>query len=40
MMGAGEPLVTMREAARLFGLSHHLLFRAAEEGELEVLDLG
>ena len=42
MDGAPEPerLVTLRAAAKAFGLGRHLLYQAAERGELEVLDIG
>jgi excisionase family DNA binding protein len=35
-----ERLVTVRQAARLFGIGRHLLFQAAERGELDVFDPG
>jgi excisionase family DNA binding protein len=35
-----EPLLTMREAARRFGVPRFLLYRAAEKGELPRYDLG
>jgi hypothetical protein len=35
-----EPLVTVRRAARAVGLGRHLLFQAAERGELAVFDAG
>jgi excisionase family DNA binding protein len=35
-----ERLVTLRAAAKAFGVGRHLLYRAAEAGELEVLDIG
>jgi hypothetical protein len=38
--GAVEELVTVRRAARMFGLGRHLLFKAAEAGELAVYDAG
>ncbi len=37
---AVERLVTVRQAARLFGVGRHLLFQAAERGELEIYDAG
>jgi hypothetical protein len=37
---AVEPYVTVRRAARAFGIGRHLIFHAAERGELEVLDVG
>jgi excisionase family DNA binding protein len=37
---AVEPLVTVRRAARLFGIGRHVLFQAAERGELAVFDPG
>jgi excisionase family DNA binding protein len=35
-----EHLITLRAAAKAFGVGRHLLYRAAEAGELEVLDIG
>lgn len=35
-----EPLVTVRQAARAIGVGRHLLFKAAERGELTVFDAG
>ncbi len=35
-----ERLVTVRQAARLFGIGRHLLFQAAERGELPIFDPG
>jgi len=35
-----ERLVTVRQAARLFGIGPHLLNRAAEDGELVVYNPG
>ena len=37
---AVERLVTVRQAARLFGIGRHLLFQAAERGELAIFDPG
>jgi len=35
-----ERLVTVREAARVLGIGRHLLYRAAELGELPIYDPG
>jgi excisionase family DNA binding protein len=35
-----ERLVTVRQAARLFGIGRHLLYRACEAGELAIFDPG
>jgi excisionase family DNA binding protein len=35
-----EPLVTVRQAARLLGVGRHVLYRAAEAGELAIFDAG
>lgn len=35
-----EPLVTVRQAARLLNIGRHVLYRAAEAGELTVFDAG
>jgi excisionase family DNA binding protein len=35
-----ERLVTVRQASRITGVPRHLLYRAAEAGEIEVLDIG
>ena len=35
-----EPYVTLRRAARAYGIGRGLLVQAAERGELEVLDVG
>ena len=33
-----ERLVTVRQAARMFGIGRHLLYRACEAGELAIFD--
>jgi hypothetical protein len=38
--GTVEELVTVRQAARLLGIGRHLLFRAAETGDLAIYDFG
>jgi excisionase family DNA binding protein len=35
-----EPLITVRQAARRLGLGRHILFRAGEAGELDIIDVG
>jgi excisionase family DNA binding protein len=35
-----EPLVTVRQAARLLNIGRHVLYQAAERGELTVFDAG
>lgn len=35
-----EPLVTVREAARAFGISRHLIFQAGARGELAIFEPG
>ena len=35
-----QPLVTVRSAARLLGVGRHVLYRAAERGELPIYDPG
>ena len=35
-----ERLVTVRQAARMFGIGRHLLYRACEAGELAIFDPG
>ena len=35
-----EPLITVRRAARAVGIGRHLLFQAAERGELAIFDPG
>ena len=35
-----ERLVTVRQAARLLGVGRHVLFRACEDGELDIYDPG
>jgi excisionase family DNA binding protein len=35
-----ERLVTVRQAARMLGIGRHVLFQAAEHGELAVFDPG
>jgi excisionase family DNA binding protein len=37
---AVQPLVTVRSAARLLGVGRHVLYRAAERGELPIYDPG
>jgi excisionase family DNA binding protein len=35
-----ERLVTVRQAGRLLGIGRHVLFQAAERGELSIFDPG
>jgi excisionase family DNA binding protein len=35
-----EPLVTVRQAARLLNIGRHVLYRAGEAGELPIYDAG
>jgi hypothetical protein len=37
---AVEPLITVRRPARAVGIDRHLLFQAAERGELAIFDAG
>ncbi len=37
---AVEPLITVRSAGRLLGVGRHVLYRAAELGELPIYDAG
>lgn len=37
---AVEPLITVREAARILGIGRHILYRAAEAGQLTIYDPG
>jgi hypothetical protein len=35
-----EPLVTVRQASRAFGIGRHLIYKAGEAGELPIFDAG